>query len=60
MIDWADYAMWKLHFGETAPGSGSGAGGSARGISSGTVPEPAIIVLVCIAMIALVGVHRKE
>ena len=42
-IDSADYDVWRAHFGQTAPGSGSGQ------TLSAAVPEPATVWLLAIS-----------
>jgi hypothetical protein len=48
LVDAEDYAFWKSHFGNT---SGAGAGG----IISGTVPEPASLLLFLVAVLGISG-----
>ena len=54
LVTAADYDFWKSHFGEPA---GAGAGGLAAGA---TVPEPASLVLVGLAMIGLSLLRRRS
>jgi autotransporter-associated beta strand protein len=51
VVSQLDYQSWKNHFGETMPGSG--------GLAGGTVPEPASIVLLGLAMIGAVSWRRR-
>jgi hypothetical protein len=43
----ADYDVWRAHFGQSAPGAGSGSGVS----TNADVPEPATLVLLMLAVI---------
>jgi hypothetical protein len=49
VVDQADYNLWQANFGDTAPGSGGGAG---------PIPEPASLTLVLTA--ALLAVRRRR
>jgi hypothetical protein len=53
-VDASDYTVWKTHFGQSAPGSGSGALSS-----SVAVPEPAAWLLVLLGGLAVVCRRRQ-
>jgi hypothetical protein len=55
-VDAADYSVWKSNFGMLA-GSGSGSGGLA---GSGSVPEPACLVLLAIAALLSPLVRARQ
>jgi hypothetical protein len=58
-VDGDDYDVWKSHFGETAPGAGSGSGATAGLSGSETaVPEPSAIAMLAVALSLVSALHR--
>jgi hypothetical protein len=57
----SDYVVWKLQFGQTVPGAGSGADEQANVNSSrsGAVPEPAALVLALVGGIMGLAIRRR-
>jgi autotransporter-associated beta strand protein len=51
-----DYDFWRARFGNSTPGSGSGAGF----VSNGAVPEPSTGVLLCLSVVSLLSLVRAR
>ena len=62
VVDLADYGYWKAHFGEVAPGAGSGsadlAPGDSHGANLAAVPEPASLSLAVFAVLVCWTLRR--